>query len=60
MTDEDSMAAQSIPHREAVGSLIYLANCTRPDIAVAVGVLSRFLQNPGRVHWEKVKRVFLH
>jgi len=29
--------------------------CTRPDIAHAVGVVSRFLSNPGKEHWEGVK-----
>ena len=32
--------------------------CTRPDIAHAVGVMSRFLSNPGKDHWEAVKWVF--
>jgi hypothetical protein len=52
----------SIPYREAVGSLMHLMVCTRPDIAYVVGVLSRFLQNPGPYHWQGVKRVlqYLH
>ena len=29
--------------------------CTRPDIAHAVGVVSCFLSNPGREHWEAIK-----
>jgi ATP-binding cassette subfamily B (MDR/TAP) protein 1 len=29
--------------------------CTRPDIAHAVGVVSRFLSNPRKQHWEAVK-----
>jgi len=29
--------------------------CTRPDIAYAVGVVSRFLANPGKEHWKAVK-----
>ena len=32
--------------------------CTRPDIAHAVGVVSRFLSNPGKQHWEAVKWIF--
>jgi len=29
--------------------------CTRPDIAHAVGVVSRYMSNPGKQHWETVK-----
>ena len=34
---------------------MYAMVCTRPDIAYAVGVVSRFLSNLGRQHWETVK-----
>jgi hypothetical protein len=29
--------------------------CTRPDIAHAVGVVRRYMNNPGKEHWEEVK-----
>ena len=44
-----------VPYASAVGSLMYVMVCTRPDIAHAVGVVSRFLTNPGKEHWEVVK-----
>jgi ATP-binding cassette subfamily B (MDR/TAP) protein 1 len=34
---------------------MYAMVCTRPDIAHAVGVVSRFASNPGKQHWEAVK-----
>ena len=37
------------------GSLMYVMICTKPDIAYAVGVVSYFLSNPGRLHQEAVK-----
>ena len=46
------------PYREAIGSLMYAAVATRPDIAFAVSYLSQFLENPGEAHWEAAKRVF--
>jgi hypothetical protein len=49
---------ENIPYRQAIGSLTYLATCTRPDIAAAVGILSKFVTNPGPVHWSGVKRIF--
>ena len=47
-----------VPYREAIGSLLYLAVRTRPEIAVAVSVLSKHVQEPKPCHWEGVKRVF--
>ena len=56
-TDAEAAEMRSIPYREAVGSLMYLAIATRPDIAYAVGVLSRFSSNPGMAHWKAVKHL---
>ncbi|GJY74723.1 retrovirus-related pol polyprotein from transposon TNT 1-94 [Tanacetum coccineum] len=42
-----------VPYASAVGSLMYAMVCTRPDLAHAVGVVSRFLSNPGgAVSWQ--------
>ncbi|MCO5556931.1 hypothetical protein L7F22_010486 [Adiantum nelumboides] len=46
-----------IPYASACGSLMYAMVATRPDIAYAVGVVSRFMSNPGKKHWEAVKGV---
>ena len=55
--DVDKEQMCNIPYRSAVGSLMYLSTCTRPDISAAISELSKFSQNPGAVHWEGVKRV---
>uniref|UniRef100_A0A2N9FX16 Integrase catalytic domain-containing protein n=1 Tax=Fagus sylvatica TaxID=28930 RepID=A0A2N9FX16_FAGSY len=44
--EKENMA--SIPYSSAVGSLMYAMVCTRPDIAHAVGVVSRFMVNLGK------------
>ncbi|CAK9827477.1 Retrovirus-related Pol polyprotein from transposon TNT 1-94 [Anthophora retusa] len=49
---------ENAPYREAVGSLLYLANATRSDISYAVNVLSRHQLNPTEDDWKMVKRVF--
>ncbi|XP_072066053.1 secreted RxLR effector protein 161-like [Arachis hypogaea] len=36
---------------------MYAQVCTRPDIAFIVGVLDRYLSNPGMDHWIVVKRI---
>jgi hypothetical protein len=43
-------------YRKLVDSLIYLA-LTQPDIAYAVGVVSRFMQNPRKPHLEAIRRI---
>lgn len=48
---------KSKPYREAVGSLIFLATVSRPDIAYAVNQVSRFLNNWTEEHWKAVKRI---
>ena len=45
------------PYISVVGSLMYLAVTTRPDIAYAAGVLARFNSNPGSAHWQAAKHV---
>ncbi|CAL5395053.1 unnamed protein product [Camellia sinensis] len=46
---------EAIPYLSVVESLMYVMVSTRPDITHAVGVVSRFLSNPGKEHWEAVK-----
>jgi hypothetical protein len=57
-TDEERERMAGVPYRAAIGSLMYLMVSTRPDLAAAVGLLSRFLQNPGEQHWMAVKKIF--
>jgi hypothetical protein len=40
-----------------IGSLMYLASATRPDISFAVSKLSRFTSNPGDDHWRALEHV---
>ncbi|UYV65700.1 hypothetical protein LAZ67_3005179 [Cordylochernes scorpioides] len=47
----------NIPYKELIGALLYLSNCTRPDISFATSKLSQFCANPGKKHWEAAKHV---
>ena len=44
-------------YRKAIGSMLYVANNTRPDIVVAVSILSRKISNPNDNDWAELKRV---
>ena len=48
---------QKILYVSAVGSLMYAQVCTHPVIAFIVGMLGRYVSNPGMDHWIAVKRV---
>jgi hypothetical protein len=48
---------KTVPYINAVGSLMFLATTSRPDIAYSVGVLCRFNSNPGPKHWTAVKHL---
>jgi transposase InsO family protein len=54
----ESTPVEGVPYREAVGSLLYLSQITRPDITFAVNLVSRYLEKPKKVHWNAVKRIF--
>jgi hypothetical protein len=56
-SQEELESLKSIPFRETLGALLYLAVCSRPDIAFAVNQLSRHASNPRLVHWVAAKRV---
>ncbi|GBL90669.1 Retrovirus-related Pol polyprotein from transposon TNT 1-94 [Araneus ventricosus] len=45
------------PYQTSVGSLLYAAQATRPDIGYAVNLLCQFCSNPSGTHWTAVKRI---
>ena len=47
-----------LEYSRAIGSLMYAMISTRPDIAYAVGRLSRYTSNPSSYHWQALNRVF--
>ena len=54
-SEEGIAEMKSIPYASAVWSLMYAMVCTRPDIAHAFGLVSRFMSNPGKEYWCAVK-----
>ncbi|GAA5972784.1 hypothetical protein JCM11641_003938 [Rhodosporidiobolus odoratus] len=47
----------NVPYRELLGALVWLSACTRPDLAYAVSVASRFSTCPAERHWGMSKRI---
>ena len=46
-----------LEYSQVIGCLMYAMTCTRPDIAFAVGRLSRFTSRPSKCHWKALRRV---
>jgi hypothetical protein len=55
--DDEDVLGMEIPYLSAIGALMYLAQCTRPDISFSVNLLARFSSEPTRRHWNGVKHI---
>nr|GEU64140.1 hypothetical protein [Tanacetum cinerariifolium] len=47
-----------LEYSRVIGCLMYAMTSTRPDIADAIGRLSRFTSNPSRQHWKAITRAY--
>lgn len=50
-------AIEQLEYARVIGSLMYAMTCTRPDIAYAVGKMSRYTSNPSHIHWNAIHRI---
>jgi hypothetical protein len=54
------ISRDQLRYSQIIGSLIYLASATRPNISFNVSKLSRFVSNPGDNHWHALERVLCY
>ncbi|KAH9779278.1 hypothetical protein KPL71_007667 [Citrus sinensis] len=52
---EDIEYMKKVPYSSVVGRIMYAMVCSRPDVAYGVGVVSRFMGNPGKMRWNTAK-----
>jgi hypothetical protein len=57
-TAEDREEMNKIPYASAIGSFMYAMLCTRPDVAHAISLTSRYQSDLGLEHWTAVKNIF--
>lgn len=57
LTKNKGQGISQLEYSRIIGSLMYIMNCTRPDIAYAVNKFSRYTSNPGEDHWKALVRV---
>ena len=56
-SNEEKAAMAKVTYVSACGSLMYAMVAMRSNTAFAVGVVSRFMSNCGKKHWEAVKSI---
>ena len=54
-SDGEYLDKSTYTYTHLIGSLLYQSVCTRPDIAQAVGVLSKYMSEPTVAHWQAAK-----
>ena len=47
-----------VPYLIAIGALMYLANCTWPDIAFSINLLARYSSTPTQRHWNGISMYY--
>ena len=57
MSDADQFEVADKPYQAVLGSVMYLMTATRPDLAYAVGMLSRFSVDHDKTHWMAMKHL---
>jgi hypothetical protein len=56
--EDEELLRTEVPYLSAIKTLMYIANCTRLDIAFAVNLLARHSATPTKCHWTEVKNIF--
>ncbi|GAA0166584.1 hypothetical protein LIER_21706 [Lithospermum erythrorhizon] len=59
-SSEEKEYVARVPYTSAVGSLMYVMTYTRPDLAHVVSVVSSFMGEPEKEHWQDEKRIFCY
>ena len=56
LVNQESIPAEDVPYRQAIGSLMYLMIGSKPDLAFMIGKLSQHAESPSIFHWNALKR----
>jgi hypothetical protein len=56
--DSDFDYMSKVQYSSFVDSLMYDMVCSRPDLSYAMSLVSRYMVNPGKEHWNIVKWIF--
>ena len=55
--ENEELLGPEVSYLNAIDALMYLANCTRPDIAFSINLLARYSSAPTKRHWNVIKHI---
>ena len=53
----EELLSPEVLYLNVICALMYLANCTRPDIAFSINLLARYSSAPTRRHWKGIQHI---
>ena len=56
--EDEELLETKISYLSAIRALMYVKNCTKPDIAITVNLLARHNAAPTKHYWMGVKNIF--
>jgi hypothetical protein len=59
-SDDDFEYMSKVPYSSVVGSLMYAMVHSQSDLSHAMSIVSRYMSNPGKEHWEVVRLIFIY
>lgn len=54
-SDSEFIKMENIPYANVIGTIMYSMISTRLDLTYSISLLSRFISNPGKPHWDALK-----
>ena len=57
---DEELLGPEVLYLMAVGTLVYLANYTRPNISFVVNLLARYNSSPTKRHWCRIKHILCY
>ena len=57
LKEDEEILDLEVPYLNAIGTLMYLVNCIRPNIAFTINLLARYSSTPTKKHWNEVKHI---
>ena len=53
--EEEVKYMEEMSYASVVGSIMYAMVCSKSDLAYVIGMISRFMSNSGKEHWNAMK-----